>query len=154
NPEPHDIRVTYSAWGKDALRVPHYENPVLSVAQEPSTVRLPDKRLFTVMRTMSGYTWYSLSGDDGATWSAPRPLLRRDHGVPVVEPIAPCPIYQFSPDRYVLLHHNNNGRVDGKPPEFPSLNRRPAFVALGEFRPKAEQPIWFSESKQLMDNDG
>jgi hypothetical protein len=33
-------------------------------------------------------------------------------------------------------------------------NRRPAFIALGEFRPGTEQPIWFSESKELMDNDG
>jgi hypothetical protein len=25
---------------------------------------------------------------------------------------------------------------------------------LGEYRPNAEQPIWFSHSKQLMDSDG
>ena len=60
NPEPKDIRISFSARGKDALRVPHYSNPLLSVAQEPSLVRLPDKRLFCVMRTMSGYIWYSL----------------------------------------------------------------------------------------------
>ncbi|MBT5605785.1 MAG: hypothetical protein HN742_30490, partial [Lentisphaerae bacterium] len=33
-------------------------------------------------------------------------------------------------------------------------NRRPAYIALGEFRPGADQPVWFSESKLLMDNDG
>ncbi|MCP5112203.1 MAG: hypothetical protein GY953_15350, partial [bacterium] len=33
-------------------------------------------------------------------------------------------------------------------------NRRPAYVAVGEFRPAAEQPIWFSESRLLMDNGG
>ena len=27
-------------------------------------------------------------------------------------------------------------------------------MAVGEFRAGAEQPIWFSASKQLMDNDG
>ena len=30
----------------------------------------------------------------------------------------------------------------------------PSFVAVGEYRPNADQPIWFSKSKQLMDNDG
>jgi hypothetical protein len=154
NPEPKDIKIEYSAWGKDALRVPHYSKPLLSVAQEPSLVRLPDKRLFCVMRTISGYIWYSLSEDDGASWCSPRPLLRRDHGQPIIEPLCCCPIYEYSEGRYVLLHHNNDGRFEGCQPEDTSRNRRPASIALGEFRPKAEQPIWFSASKQLMDNDG
>jgi len=154
NPDPEDIRIAYSAWGDDALRVPHYANPILSIAQEPSLVRLPDKRLFCVMRTMSGYIWYSLSADDGATWCSPRPLLRRDHGTPIIEPLCCCPIYEYSEGRYVLLHHNNDGRFEGCTPEQTNKNRRPAFIALGEFRSGAEQPIWFSESKQLMDNDG
>lgn len=154
NPEPQDIRVTYSAWGDEALRVPHYSNPLLSVAQEPSIVRLPDDRLFCVMRTMSGYIWYSVSDDDGISWHNPAPLLRRDHGLPVLQPICCCPIYTLSDGRYVLLHHNNDGRFEGSQPEDSHRNRRPAFIALGEFRPDAEQPIWFSQSKQLMDNGG
>ena len=154
DPEPQDIEISYSAWGDWALRVPHYANPMLSVAQEPSLVRLPDQRLFCVMRTMSGYIWYSLSDDDGFTWCSPRPLLRRDHGLPILEPLCCCPIYQLSDGRYILLHHNNDGRFDGCAPEDTHINRRPAFIALGEYRLGAEQPIWFSRSKQLMDNDG
>src|SRR5690606_1546195 len=64
-----------------------------------------------------------------------------------------CPIYQLSDGRYVLLHHNNDGRVNGSEPEQTMLNRAPAFIALGEFRPNAEKPIWFSESKQFMHHD-
>ncbi len=154
HPEPRDIAIEYSAWGDQALRVPHYANPPLSVAQEPSLVRLPDERLFCVMRTMSGYIWYSLSDDDGRTWCGPRPLLRRDRGLPILEPLCCCPIYEHSEGRYVLLHHNNSGRFEGCEPEDSSKNRRPAFIALGEYRPDAEQPIWFSRSKQLMDNGG
>jgi hypothetical protein len=154
NPEPRDIRITWSAWGDRALRVPHYADPLLSVAQEPSLVRLPDQRLFCVMRTMSGFIWHSLSSDDGATWSNPRPLLRRDGGRPILEPLCCCPIYAYAPGQYVLLHHNNDGRINGRPPEDTKHNRRPAFIARGEYRPGADQPIWFSESKQLMDNDG
>lgn len=154
DPEPQEVRITHSAWGDQALRVPHYANPLLSVAQEPSLVRLPDHRLFCVMRTMSGCIWYSLSADDGATWSNPRPLLRKDHGRPILQPLCCCPIYQLADGRYVLLHHNNDGRFEGCTPEETGKNRRPAFLALGEFRPNAEQPIWFSESKQFIDNDG
>jgi hypothetical protein len=154
NPDPRSIRVTYPAWGDRALRVPHYLNPLLSIAQEPSLVRLPDKHLFCVMRTMSGYIWYSVSKDDGETWDNPRPLLRRDSGKPILEPLCCCPIYEYAAGRYVLLHHNNDGRFEGCQREDTNKNRRPAFIALGEFRPNADQPIWFSESKLLMDNDG
>jgi hypothetical protein len=154
DPEPRDIKITYAAWGDDALRVPHYTDPLLSIAQEPSLVRLPDDRLFCTMRTMTGYIWYSVSNDDGRTWRNPRPLLRRDHGEPILEPLCCCPIYEYDEGRYVLLHHNNDGRFDGCAPEDTHKNRRPAFIALGEYRPDADQPIWFSESKQLMDNDG
>ncbi|MCX6892093.1 MAG: sialidase family protein [Verrucomicrobia bacterium] len=153
NPEPKDLRVKYSGWGEKALRVPHYKHPLLSIAQEPSIVRLPDKRLFCVMRTNSGYIWYSVSADDGETWCNPRPLLRKDGGLPILQPLGCCPIYQLSDGRYALLHHNNRGNMEAKP-EATYGPRRPAFIALGEFRAGAEQPVWFSESKQLMDTDG
>ncbi len=151
DPEPRDIRIT---WYPVALRVPHYLKPMLSVAQEPSLVRLPDKRLFCTMRTMTGYIWYSLSDDDGVTWCDPRPLLRRDHGKPILQPLCCCPIYEYSPGTYILLHHNNDGRFEGCKPEDTNKNRRPAFIALGKYRPGAQQPIWFSDSKELMDNAG
>ncbi len=153
DPEPAAIAIEVSP-DHEALRVPHYDNPALSIAQEPSLVRLPDGRLFCTMRTMSGYIWYSVSADDGRSWCSPRPLLRRDHGLPIPEPLCCCPIYQLADGRYVLLHHNNDGHFEGCTREETGKNRRPAFLALGEFRPAAEQPIWFSDSKQFMDNDG
>jgi hypothetical protein len=102
NQRPWDIRITYSAWGNDALRIPHYTDPRLSIAQEPSIVRLPDKRLFAVMSSMPGYAWYSLSGDNGYTWASPRPLLSRDHGQPILLPVNCRPMYEISPGRYYL----------------------------------------------------
>ena len=154
NPEPRNIRISWSAWGKDALRIPHYTNPLLSIAQEPSIVRLPDKRFFCTMRSMTGYIWYTLSDDDGRTWCNPRPLLRRDNGLPILQPLCCCPIYEYSKGTYILLHHNNDGRFQGSKPEETTKNRRPAYIALGKYRPDADQPVWFSESKVLMDNDG
>lgn len=153
NPRPPEIRVTYTP-DTQALRVPHYTNPLLSIAQEPSLLRLPDKRLFCVMRSMTGYIWYSVSGDDGQRWTNPRPLLRRDHGLPIRQPLSCTPMYEISAGRYFLLHHDNDGRFQGTKPEDTSWNRRPCYLVLGEFRKGADQPVWFSESKLLMDNEG
>jgi len=153
DPEPRDLRIRYSAWGEDALRVPHYRYPLLSVAQEPSLVRLPDDRLFCVMRTNSGYIWYSTSDDDGETWHSPRPLLRKDHGRVLPQPVSCCPIYQLADGRYVLFHHNHRGNIETYP-EATDGPRRPVYLVLGEFRPGAEQPLWFSDSKLFMDTNG
>lgn len=154
HPEPKNIKISWFAFGDEALRIPHYENPMLSIAQEPSIVRLPDKRLFCIMRSMTGYIWYSMSSDDGETWTTARPLLRKDKGLPVLSPLNCTPLYEYSPGRYILIHTNNNGRFEGSTPEETTKNRRPASIALGEFRPGAEQPVWFSESRVLMDNQG
>jgi hypothetical protein len=153
HPRPRDLRIRYSAWGEDALRVPYYRDPLLSVAQEPSLVRLPNQDLFCVMRTNSGYIWYSVSRDDGETWCNPRPLLRRDHGTPVLQPVSCCPIYQMADGRYLLLHHNQRGDIESRP-ENTHWPRHPAYIAVGEFRPKADQPLWFSDSRVLMATDG
>ena len=103
------------------------------------------------MRTNSGCIWYALSDDDGETWTKPRPLLRRDNGPAIQQPLACCPIYKLADGRFILLHHNNPGNQETGETSGP---RRPAFIALGEYRPAADQPIWFSESKELMDSDG
>lgn len=154
NPRPRDIRISWFASGEKALRVGHQLNPELSICQEPSIVILPDRRLFCVMRTMTGYIWYSISSDDGDTWCAPRPLLRKDHGKPILTPIFCCPIYRMADGRYLLIHHPEFNGINPGNSGGPQGNRRPAYIAVGEFRPKAEQPLWFSESRLLMDNGG
>ncbi|GAH18610.1 unnamed protein product, partial [marine sediment metagenome] len=32
--------------------------------------------------------------------------------------------------------------------------RHPAFIAVGEFRANAHQPVWFSKPKQILNTDG
>jgi hypothetical protein len=153
DPDPRDLRIRYSAWGERALRVPHFRYPLLSVTQEPSLVRLPDERLFCAMRTNSGYLWYSLSDDDGDTWCNPRPLLRRDHGRPLLHPVSCAPLYALSDGRYALFHHNHRGDAESQP-EATKGPRRPVYLVLGEYRPTAEQPLWFSDSKLFMATEG
>lgn len=155
DPEPRDIRITYSAWGDQALRVPYFNNPSMSCAQEPSIVVLSDGRFFAAMRTMAGCVWYSLSRDKGETWTNPAPLLYRDHGRPILHPLSCSPIYPLKDDTFALFIHNNDGRVEGlASPEYGnvSANRRPVYMVRGFFRPDAEQPLFFSEPKLFMDN--
>lgn len=157
DPETENLAVEYSAFGEQALRVPHWLDPLRTVAQEPSIVRLPDDRLFCVMRTNTGYIWYSLSDDDGRTWMPPQPLLDRDFGVPLLQPVGCCPIYPLADGRFVLLYHNNRGHVEplvndkGVRIERTHSPRYPAYLALGEFRPRAHQLLWFSRPKVFLD---
>ena len=153
DPDPRDLRVRYTAWGDEALRVPHRDHPNLSIAQEPSLVRLPDDRLFCIMRTCTGYIWWSQSLDDGENWCSPRPLLNKDFGLPLMNPVSPDPIYSLSDGRYVLFHNNNRGgKVAGG--SIDATPREPLYVSLGEFRPGADQPVWFSAPKLFMATGG
>ena len=152
DPEPSDLTIEFSAHGEQALRVPHYVHPECSVAQEPSIVRLPDKRLFCVMRTNSGMVWWSQSEDDGASWSNPRPLLHRDAGLPLLNSVGCDPIYRLADGRYVILYHNHRGFTDERLAS-EARPRQPVYLSLGEFRPGADQPVWFSKPKVLLATD-
>lgn len=154
DPAPKDIRLSFFSSDDKALRVGHYKSPELSICQEPSIVRLPDKRLFATIRTMTGYIWYSVSADDGEHWCAPRPLRRKDHGQPILQPIFCCPVYRMADGRYLLIHHPEFNGIDPGNSGGTTSNRRPAYIAVGEFRTDAEQPLWFSKSRLLMDNGG
>lgn len=150
DPEPGNLEIVHHAWDEDALRVPHYLRPGCSVAQEPSLVRLPDSRLLCVMRTCTGYIWWSQSLDDGTSWSACRPLLYRDKGPPLQNPVSCNPMYQLSDGSYIILYHNTTGLGEG----MEHRPRNPLYLARGEFRPHAEQPVWFSQPLKLMDTEG
>jgi len=164
-PDPEEIRISWLPGNSEGVSMPRYVNP--PKCEEPSTVLLPDGRLFTTMRTYTGYIWYSVSDDDGEHWRDPEVLRYRDSGDPVKQPLAPCPIYRLQDSRFLLLFHNNDhyarNQLLGEPlPEkHPNITlsavfsyRRPAFIAVGEFRPRAHQPLWFSRPKQILDTDG
>jgi hypothetical protein len=69
NPEPRDIEIEWYPENDLGLEVQNATYPHMSTAQEPALVLLPDGRLFTVMRTMTGYIYYSVSEDNGKSWN-------------------------------------------------------------------------------------
>jgi hypothetical protein len=159
NPAPAELRVTLLNPNDMALAVPHPSYPQVSVCQEPSTVKLPDGRLFCVMRTMQGSPFWSVSPDQGQTWSKPRRLLRSDDGEPLLHPVSPAPMCDLGGDaagsgRYVLFIHGNDGHFQGSLPEQADRNRRPVFIVAGHYREGADQPVWFDQPKLFMDHTG
>lgn len=139
---------------ENPLCVPNPDAPTASFAQEPYTVALPDGRLFTLLRTNLGQVHYALSCDDGATWSVPEALGHEDDGEAIQQPVSPCPLFDVGNGRYLLLFNKNDGYVFGAESRWDVRNRRPAYLALGEFRPQAKQAIWFGDPVLFIDNGG
>jgi hypothetical protein len=154
NPQPKDIQISWHCCDNAALRVGFPGYPEVSAIQEPSTVALPDGRLFTTMRSPRGNPYYTVSADQGRTWSAPQAMRFCDGGELLRHPCSPCPIYALGGGRYIFLFHNHDGHFQKWGPFDSNWHRRPIYLALGEFRAGAEQPVWFSQPKFLMDNDG
>ena len=120
-----------------------------SLAEEPAIALLPDRRLWMNMRTVTGRIWYSVSEDDGHSWREPEVL--RDRGAAVLHPKSPDPVYRLEDGRYLLFYHNPDGFDQNDTGPWEMEAPRPLWLAVGEFRPGAHQPLWFSEPKLLMD---
>jgi len=160
NPAVANLKLTWFASGSNALAVP-YDPAGLNVStcQEPSIVKLPDGRLFCIMRTFLGSPYWTQSRDDGQTWTAPRPLQRKDSGEPLKHPLSPCPIFDIAGNtagsgRYVLFIHNHDGHYQGYGPTDSSFHRRPIYLVAGRFQAGGDQPVWFDQPKFFMDHDG
>ena len=160
--DPADIKVSWLPTDREGLDVPNKMYPQISTCQEPSTVLLPDGRLLMVMRTLTGHPYYSVSKDDGASWRDPEPLLYRDGGETVNHPISPCPLFKLADGRFLaaVSQQRRHGGL-AQPMDEDVEDERgqphppgPTFIALGEFRPRARQPIWFSPPEQILDTDG
>jgi alpha-L-fucosidase len=159
NPEVRDIKITWLAANEKAITVPFPGHPEVSACQEPSIVKLPDGRLFCVMRTSAGSPFWTSSDDDGQTWSPAQRLLRCDDGEPLLHPLSPCPIYDVGGNaagsgRYALFIHNHDGHYHGYGPTDTGYHRRPVYLVPGRYQAGARQPVWFDEPRYFMDHGG
>jgi hypothetical protein len=155
-PEPCDLKLIWIAQNDEALRVGFPGTPTLSVAQEPSIVRLPDGRLFCTMRTSTGNPWWTQSKDDGRSWCKPEVMRLHTGGPKLLHPLSPCPIYDLGgaavgSGDYVFFIHNHDGNFRNWGPTDTGRNRRPIYILRGKFAPGVSQPIVFSEPELMMD---
>lgn len=157
NPLPRDIKMEWYPENDRGLEVQNPVYPHMSVAQEPAVVLLPDGRLFTIMRNMTGYIYYSVSSDNGKTWTDPEMLKYSDQGEGIKHPMSPCPLYKLNDGRFVLIFHNNSGKRLGYDQADKKWNinvanviRNPTYYSLGEFKENARQPIWFDNPVEIL----
>lgn len=154
NPEIPDIRISMFATNRMALttveaeKIPGTFKDAQPAIEEAAIAKLPDGRLFAVMRSSVGSPVWSQSRDAGRTWSAPKLLCDRDGGKLFLHPRSPVPFYDWkSPEAgsgtYFALIHNAfdfNGKTAYQ-------RRGPLYLIAGTFMPTAEQPVWFKEPK-------
>ena len=155
-PHPKDLKLTWLPEG-DSVSVPcpfePHRSRGYSLGEEPAVVLLPDGRLFAAMRTITGNVWYSVSEDsDGRVWRKSEALRIRDQGRFMPHPKNTAPLYRLLDGRYILFFQNHDGTGYGaKGPGDMGARRAPMFYAVGEFQPKAHQPIWFNQPKVFCD---
>ncbi len=149
NPEVKDIRISWFMSNDKVLSV---ESKFGSTCEEASIVKLPNGRLFALMRTGAGHPYWTQSADDGVTWTQPQPLLDKDGGQPYLHPISPCPMYDWKGNEaasghYFAFVHNTFDFNEKNAWQ----NRGPLYLIAGTFQAGAKQPIWFAEPKLFID---
>ncbi|MDO4583467.1 MAG: sialidase family protein [Planctomycetia bacterium] len=143
DPQPRDLRLDWMMTGDKVLHVGVH-------CEEPGIVKLPDGRLFALLRTGMGHPYWSVSSDGGENWTPPEKLLDKDGGKPFLHPVSPCPLYDWKGNEagsgyYFALIHN---RFDFNNKN-PWQNRGPLYLIAGKFQPGAKQPIWFTAEPKL-----
>ena len=151
--DPDKLIVTTWPRSPHGLRVDSPFRPGVSVAQEPTAQPLSDGRLITVFRTLTGRIWFALSRDGGRTWDEPRPLRYEPAGEPILNPMAPCPLYKLRDGRFLLVFYNNHGSGHGGSGPTDAANvRNPAWITVGREIPgHPDQPIRFGPPKVFAD---
>ncbi len=142
DPEVADVRLSLFMDGERKLD-----------GEEASIVKLPDGRLFAVMRSRFGVSLWTASSDGGETWSDAKAVVDAA-GRPIRHPRAPCPLYDLMGDgaasgRYLALFTDSFD---------PSLNqwrgRGPLFRYDGTFDAKGPQPVRFAKGDLLLKRSG
>ena len=163
DPEVACIRLDYFAVNRQALSFErmvkgnwfrptgNYSNgsPEGPAVEEASVVKLPDGRLFALMRSSIGHPVWSQSRDDGRTWSDLKPLRDRDGGTLYLHPRSPCPIYDrrgesAASGEYFAFVHN---AFDFTKDTAARQRRGQLYIIAGRFVPGADQPIEFATPK-------
>ena len=167
NPEVNAIRLDYFAWDRQALgveKLPKGENlfvpkfypnrnppvPEGPAVEEAAIVKLPDGRLFALMRSSVGSPVWSQSKDGGRTWSGLKVLVDAN-GKPFPHPRSPCPIYDRGGDTaasgeyFAFIHNTFDYKSQTACQPRPQL-----YLIAGTFDPTGDQPIKFKAPKLFL----
>ena len=154
NPAVENVKIRFLSTNRAALSAKALEAAGGFQAREPAIeeaapVKLPDGRLFALMRSSVGSPVWSQSRDGGRTWSAPK-ILRDAEGKPFLHPRSPCPMYDWkgpeagSGTYFALVHQTFNFN---EPNKNAYQHRGPLYLIAGQFDPHGEQPVKFKAPK-------
>ena len=163
NPPVGEIRFDQFATNRDMLS-PAKVEPVPGVTpfepkeepavEEAAVVKLPDGRLFALMRSSLGWPVWSQSRDSGRTWSGLKALLDAE-GKPIPHPRSPCPLYDWkgleagSGKYFALVHMKFDFTA-----KTAYQTRGPLYLIAGEYDPTGDQPIRFAAPKLFAPRKG
>ena len=143
NPEIRDIVITVLNGGDGSLSIP-IPGTDRFCCEEASLARLPDGRLFALVRSRARHPFWSTSGDGGRTWTKPLPLEDKE-GRKFLHPNSPCPMYDLggceagSGTYFALIHDDYDDAI----PPLGRQKRGPLYFLRGTFDPSGKQPIAF-----------
>jgi hypothetical protein len=135
-----DVFVILGKWQEDG-RIEWTASPRVNVDVslstrgmiEPALAQFKDGRILMVMRgsnagksQLPGYRWFSISNDDGSTWSAPRPWTY-DSGESFFSPSSMSVLATHSSGRVFWVGNISNTNTNGNDPRLP--------VVMGEVDP-------------------
>lgn len=147
DPAVKDIRVAFHQTG-DAILQASPDSPKRWV-EEASIVKLPDGRLFAILRSWTGSPLWTQSRDEGRTWAPLRKLVDAN-GRPYRHCCSPCPMYDWkgceaASGTYFAFIHNTFDENDRKNGAW--QKRGPLYLIAGTFDPTGEQPVRFGTPK-------
>jgi hypothetical protein len=145
NPEIKNVKVLVHNNGDKALKVRTPNEKGRGVCEEASIMKLPDGRLFAVMRATGGAAVWSVSSDQGRNWTQPEQLRTKDGGELIRHSVSPCPCYDWKgcevgSGLYFGLFHLEV-----------TDHRGPLYIVPGKFCPNAHQPVEFTGTPKLFE---
>jgi len=149
--DPTKLRFTQLPKGPRGIRadlVRHIDNPAVKQlakffagypdalafnSQELTVVPLSDGRWVGACRTYLGSPGYTVSSDEGHTWSPVERLRYRPDGPFIDHPHTMCPLARMPDGRFILLFTNNDGTKNGAEHVWDGgcRTRNPQWFAIG-----------------------
>jgi hypothetical protein len=155
NPEPRNLRIKFCAQNDNALKIPLPKYPDLSSVHYPSLCELAPGRLLCSLASPCGKPYYSMSYDNGDTWSAPESMLFDNSELDFNVGCAPCPVYKINEKEILcfLTEHYCAPYESKSPVDYDSKLSR-VFMAKGIIESNSARLFHFSKPELFLENNG
>lgn len=138
--DPTKLEFQVTPKGDEGLWAPHRDDPERRFLQEPYMSVLPSGRIFSTFRSRTLHPCYSISDDDGITWSPARDLRFAPGGEKMKHPCGPCTNTVTRDGRIIFFFRNDNAPIPNVPLDY-WANRDPMHVTVGREMPRLAEGL-------------